>query len=232
MGDWLNLLFNSDVGVLSSGPETVLFVLSLAFGLGQVVGWVYMRTHQGMSYSQVFVASLAVLPVLVALMMILMSGSLMLTFGFLAVFAVVRFRNVLKDTRDTAFILWSLVEGMAVGTMRHSTALIGGVFIGTIFLYLRATEFGSRQRYDAVLNLQWTGASQNGRMATLTHILHDHCARVQITNERKLKGDELALAYRVLLRDPSRSNELESALQKIDGVKDVSLFLRQDESEV
>ena len=33
-------------------------------------------------------------------------------------FGVVRFRNVLKDTRDTIFILWAIMEGVAIGTTR------------------------------------------------------------------------------------------------------------------
>ncbi len=49
----------------------------------------------------------------------------MIAFGLLAVFGMIRFRNVLKDTRDTTFILWTVMEGMTVGTMRFSTALVG-----------------------------------------------------------------------------------------------------------
>ena len=93
------------------GPEGSLFLLILAFVIGQVIGWTYMYTHRVLSYSQTFTASLVVLPVLVALMMMLMSGSVIIAFGLLAVFAVVRFRNVLKDTRDTCYVLWAIVEG-------------------------------------------------------------------------------------------------------------------------
>ena len=48
-----------------------------------------------------------------------------IAFGLLAVFAVVRFRNVLKDTRDTTFILWAIVQGMGAGTYRYATTIIG-----------------------------------------------------------------------------------------------------------
>jgi hypothetical protein len=71
------------------------------------------------------------MPVLVSLMMMLMSGSVFIAFGLLAVFAVVRFRNVLKDTRDASFVLWAIVEGMAVGTRQESIALISVVIIYT-----------------------------------------------------------------------------------------------------
>ena len=125
----------------------------MAFVLGQIIGWVYMATHTTPSYSSSFVASLVVLPVIVALMMILMAGSLLIAFGLLAVFAVVRFRNVLKDTRDTTYILWAIVEGMAVGTFRYSTALVGAGCVVLVLLYLWLTEFGVRHRFDAALSV-------------------------------------------------------------------------------
>ena len=126
MNQLIDLLFYSDYDCVGS-PEQALFLLMLAFVIGQMIGWTYMWTHRVLSYSQTFTSSLVVLPVLVALMMMLMSGSVFIAFGLLAVFAVVRFRNVLKDTRDTYYVLWAIVEGMAVGTRQESTALIGAV---------------------------------------------------------------------------------------------------------
>src|SRR5204862_6072216 len=113
-----------------------------------------MWTHDGLSYSKMFTMSLLAMPVIVCLVMILMAGNIVIAVGLLAVFTVVRFRNVLKDTRDTTFILWAIVEGMSVGTLRFSTAIIGTVCVSAIFMYLRFTSFGLRHRYDVVLSLQ------------------------------------------------------------------------------
>ena len=70
--NWLNLILNSDYDAIGS-PENVVFLLMLAFVVGQIVGWTYMWTHRLLSYSQTFTASLVIMPVLVALMMMLMS---------------------------------------------------------------------------------------------------------------------------------------------------------------
>ena len=124
--------------------------LLLAFAVGQLVGWMYLATNTAPDYARSFVSSLVVLPVIVSLLMMLMSGSLMIAFGLLAVFAVVRFRNVLRDTRDTVFILWTIVEGMSVGTMRYSTAVLGAAVISAVLAYLRISNFGSRRMPDGI----------------------------------------------------------------------------------
>src|SRR5262249_27096815 len=132
MNEWFDFLTHGDTGYTTVGADTALLVLLLAFCIGHVIGWVYMTTHIGLSYSQMYVASLAVIPAIVALVMALMAGDIIIAVGLLAVVGVVRFRNVLKDTRDTTFILWAIVEGMAVGTLRYSTALVGAVGISLI----------------------------------------------------------------------------------------------------
>ena len=230
MNDFFYTLFHSDYGTTIGGPTTAVLVILLAFTIGHLVAWIYMWTHQSLSYSHTFVASLAVLPVLVALMMMLMTGGLIVAFGLLAVFAVVRFRNVLKDTRDTSYILWAILQGLAVGTLKFSTAIIAAIGVSLVLLYLRTTAFGTRHRYDAVLNLRLTGDLVGG-VAQLNRILDRHCLRVQTAEDRRVSDAGLDLAYRVLLRDPARSDQLDWDLRQTEGMEDVSVFVRRDESE-
>src|SRR5438034_4284492 len=155
--DWLDYLMANDFGGSQIGPETALLVMLIAFCIGHVVAWTYMLTHTGLSYSQMFTSSLLVLPVIVALTMMLLSGNILIAFGLLSVFAMIRFRNVLKDTRDTTFILWAVVEGVAAGTERLSLGILGAAVVAAVFLYTRATSFGSRHRYDVVVAVQCSG---------------------------------------------------------------------------
>jgi hypothetical protein len=231
MNEWLSLLFDGDFGAASGGFETTWFIVIFSFCVGQCVSWVYMATHRGLSYSRSFVASLAIMPVLVALMMVLMAGSLMVAFGLLAVFAVVRFRNVLKDTRDTVYILWVITEGLAIGIHRYSTALTGVVGIAAAIGYLHLTSFGSRHRFDAVIDVQLQG-DQREIQDDLRHVLRRHCANAVLASQQRIGADDANYSYRVLLRNPSRSAELCSALEGVAGITEVTLFLREDESEI
>ncbi|MBS3820584.1 MAG: DUF4956 domain-containing protein [Phycisphaerae bacterium] len=229
--EWIDLVFRSDVGMAASSPEGILLILLLSFTIGQVVGWIYMWSHDSLSYSKTFVASLAVIPVIVAMMMQLMSSSIVVAFGLLAVFAVVRFRNVLKDTRDTTFILWVIVEGMAVGTLRYSTAVIGLLFVAVVLLYLRVTAFGSRRRFDATLSLRLTGDLAEG-WPQLREVLRRHALRSQLASERPLANEGVDLSYHVQLRNPARGDEMQSDVQRLAGVEHVSFYLRSDDGEI
>src|SRR5947207_13255531 len=152
----IDAMFAGDYAGPSSGPRAVLLVLVLAFLLGHVVAWVYMWTHAGLSYSRMFTASLVVLPLLVSAFMMLVASNAFIALGMLAVFPMIRFRNVLQDTRDTMFILWTQVEGLAVGTQHFALGLLAAVAVGFAFLYLRATPFRSRNRYAVIAPMDGT----------------------------------------------------------------------------
>lgn len=227
---FFDMIFMSDLGVSNVRPETIILSLLMAFVVGHIIAWVYMWTHMGLSYSQMFVGSLVVMPPIVTLVMLmLMAGDLVFAFGLLAVFAVVRFRNVLKDTRDATFVLWAMVQGMAVGTMHYSTALIGCCALSLAFLYLKLTSFGGRHRFDVIVSMQTSG---DATVDALRNILRRHSVHVILASQRDLTDHQRDLSYRLLLRDPARSNELLSELETTPGIDHVSLYHRQDESEI
>ena len=223
-----SLLSGEAVG--PGGPHVVVMVLLLAFVLGHVVAWVYMWTHAGLSYSQTFTGSLLILPALVALFIMLVASNAFVALGMLAVFTMIRFRNVLKDTRDTTFILWSLVEGLGVGTQHFALSIIGAISVAFFFLYLRFTGFGARHRYDVIVSLEWLGDVASAEQ--LRSILHRHGARVQLAAQRELEADRVDVSYRVLLRDPARGRELLTELKSTPGVERPTLYHREDESEL
>jgi hypothetical protein len=211
--------------------RTIVFMLAMAFAIGLLIGFIYMWTHEALSYSRTFVSALAVLPLIISMMMASMSGSLLVAFGMLAVFGVVRFRNVLKDTRDTSFILWVIVEGLAIGTLRFGMALLAALGIGAAFLLLRAMSFGTRNRYDAVLSLRVTG-DFTARLPALQQILKRHATRLDLASERRATNEGTDITYRLLLRDPSRSSELQSELTGAEGLQNVSVYMHDDEAEI
>lgn len=230
MNDFFYSLSQTDA-LGGTDPRTALFIILLALPAGMLIGFIYMWTHEALSYSRTFVGALAVLPLLVAMMMLAMAGNLFVAFGLLGLFGIVRFRNVLKDTRDTGFILWSIMEGLAIGTERFSTALLALLGIGAAFLLLRWMSFGSRLRYDTVLSLRVKGDVPE-RMAALRTILKRHAIRQDLASERRASDEGTDVSYRLLLRDASRSSELQAELAAIEGFVNVTVYLHDDEAEI
>lgn len=223
--------FRGDYATGPMDPYALVLGLMLAFLSGQTIAWVYMTTHSGLSYSKSFVNSLILLPVLVALVMLVMANNLVTAFGLMAVFAIVRFRNILRDTLDTTFILATIVVGMAAGTQKYTTAVIGCLAVSAIFLYLWATSFGSRHRYDLIVNLHW--GRPLSELPALLHLFQRHSRGVHCASQRSNEGyDGTDLSYRLLLRDPARVDDLLTELRAVAGISRVTSLKSEDESEL
>lgn len=227
----MNALLQGDYASVPTSFHTVMLALLLSFLFGQLFAWVYVKTHSGVSYSRSFVVSLIVLPVLVALVLLVMSNNLVTAFGLIAVFAVVRFRNVLRDTLDTCYVLAVIVLGTACGTQKFSSAVIGGLSVAGLLIYLWMTASGTRHRFDLILNVRWMRSPDE--LNAVKHLLDRHSLKVHVANQHFGTGMEGAdLSYRVLLRDPARAAELLRELAAVPGVDRVSSVQAADESEI
>ena len=71
MNDFINLLEHSDLthSVWPGNPDPLIlvFIMVLAFAVGMFIGFVYMWTHDALSYSRTFVSALAIMPLVVAM---------------------------------------------------------------------------------------------------------------------------------------------------------------------
>lgn len=225
----MDLLFQGDYSPQPMDYRLVALSLLLSFLCGHVVAWLYSSTHNGLSYSRSFVRALVVMPVIVALVLMVLSNSLVTAFGLMAVLAIVRFRNVLRDTLDTSYLLAAIVLGLACGTQRFTTAVLGCLVLSAIFIYLWATSFGSRHSYNMILNLNW--ARPVADLPELFTLLKCHTRRMHHATQHGGGAGSTDLSYRVLLRDPSRADELITELQKLSGVTRVHAIAAEDESE-
>jgi hypothetical protein len=227
----MNALLQGDYGIAPTSFQTVLLAMLLAFLMGQLIAWVYMFTHSCVSYSRSFVMSLILMPVIVALVLMVLSNNLVTAFGLMAVFAIVRFRNILRDTLDTSYVLAVIVLGMACGTQKFSTAIVGTGVVVTLMIYLWFTSFGSRHRYDLILNLHWSRAVSD--LPALERLLERHSFKAQCAN-RHFDSEAVGtdVSYRLVLRDPSRVPDLLRELAMLPGVDQVSSMKAEDESEV
>jgi len=228
MGDFLT---HSDYASVPLSLSTLLVSIFLSFVIGQTIAWVYMTTHSGLSYSRSFVSSLIIIPMIVALVMGVMANNLVTAFGMMAVFSIVRFRNILRDTFDSAYVLWALSMGMACGTQRFPIAVLGCIILAAVIIYLRITNFGSRLNYDYILNLHW--ARPVLELPSLQRVLERHALTANCSSQRSHEGNKgTDLSFRLLMRDPARMEDMLTELRALEGVTRVTGLKAEEESEV
>ena len=213
---------------VDTGPRAMLLSMLLAFVLGQLIAWVYKRTHSGLSYSRAFTESLVLITMVVSLVMFVIGDSIVTAFGLIGALAIIRFRNVLKDTRDTAFVFFALVLGMALGSQRHGPAILGTLFLLSAAAYLYWTRFGTNGLFDGHLSFRLDGAGQE---SDTRRVLERFCRSFKSLSVRRGK-DVTEYVFVVSLRDTNRGADLLQDLESVRHVGQVALVLQDELSEV
>jgi uncharacterized membrane protein YhiD involved in acid resistance len=211
------------------GRSELMVSLLLAFVIGQLVAWVYVVTHSGLSYSRLFSQSLVLLTIIAALVMHVIGNSLIAAFGLIGALAIIRFRNVLKDTRDTAFVFLCLVVGMAIGSQRYLVAIVGATFLLLVSAWLHLTAFGTRARFDGHLTCRVR--SESGTESEFLQVL-DRFLRSRKAVTVQTGGEDIEYVYEVRLRDRARGQELVETLRRSPGVRDVAFVLQRPHVEL
>ncbi|HEX5219814.1 MAG TPA: DUF4956 domain-containing protein [Verrucomicrobiae bacterium] len=231
MDDLLNAFFSADYSAQPVNISALLLGLCLAFLGGMAIAATYMVTHRGLSYSRAFVNALVIIPMVVTVVMMVLNNNLVTAFGLMAVFAIVRFRNVLRDTLDTSYVLCVLVVGMACGTQRFSLAVIATATLIAVIFFLWYTAFGSRHRFDIIVNLHWTRPMTE--LGYMSRVLQRHSRVMHCASQRSSEIDSgTDLSYRLLLRNPERTDDLLKELREVAGVSRVTSLKAQEESEL
>ncbi len=133
-GNLLNLL--GTTGDLSE--ETIFLRILAGFVLGCFIYLSYMISHEGSVYSRKFNISLVILTLITTTVMIVIGNNIALSLGMVGALSIVRFRTVIKDSRDTVYIFWCIVVGICCGAGDYKVATIGSAFIfATILVFGR-----------------------------------------------------------------------------------------------
>lgn len=111
---WLTDAFAADAEVPLA---TALVRLAAAVALGLGVALVCRSGKGGAASSRqrALLATLVLLTVLLALTTIIIGSNVARAFSIVGALSIVRFRTVVSDTRDTAFVICAVAVGMAAG---------------------------------------------------------------------------------------------------------------------
>lgn len=115
MLEWLEQAMN---GQNTLPLSQLLPRLAAAFGLGCLAAGIhYLTCGRGKRrIDRSFLATLVLLSLLIALVTVVIGNNVARAFSLVGTLAIVRFRTVVQDTRDTAFVIYAVASGMCAGT--------------------------------------------------------------------------------------------------------------------
>lgn len=196
--------------------------MALAVALGTVLGAVYRGTHKGLSYSQSFTHTILFVSLIVAIVMMVIGSSLARAFALVGALSIIRFRTVVKDTKDTAYVFGALAIGMAAGTSNYALAVLGAAFVCALGLILYGTNFGALHKSEFILRFTF---DQSHDSAAYLRLIQEQARRSNLLHlEPSGDGRLLRLTYDITLERGGSPETLTTALGEVEGISEVVLI--------
>ena len=198
--------------------------LLTALAFGWAIAFVYQKTRNSPDSS--FTSTILLLCVLIAMVTQVIGDNVARAFSLVGALSIVRFRTVVRDTQDTAYVILAVIVGMAVGAKALWVALIGIAVVGLAELLLN-WRMGNALAPAAEYTLRLKVASNQNLEELLQKAIGDQLkSKVLISVGTGKRGALVEAAYRLTLLESSSAFDLVNRLDAIEGVESVQLIHR------
>lgn len=222
MDYFLSQLFQrSDTTLFSFGDVAVAMTVTALLCL--MLTTVYRATHRGTSYAQSFLVSLFLMGVATSVVMMVIGSNIARAFSLVGALSVIRFRTAVKDSRDTGFLFVAIVVGMACGTQFYMPAIALTVFVCALLLVLYHLNYGLKERLESIVRVTFREADDLA--PKIESELGKAFREFKLLNRIRDYGDgHVTNVYVVRPGKKTRSEEIETRLQELEGVVSLALY--------
>ncbi len=167
-----------------------------------------------------FAIILAILPMLVAAVIMLVNGSVGASVAVLGAFGLVRFRSAAGGAAEIGYIFFAMAAGLAIGMGFLTLAvLLTGMVLVTIFV-LEKIGFAEPAAKERTLKITIPESLSYSEM--FDDLFHHYTKKVQLTSVRTSgMGTLYELNYRLKMKDTRMEKEFIDALRCRNGNLDI-----------
>ena len=205
--------------------EQIITQIGVALVLGVFIYISYYISHAGSIYSKKFNVSLIMLTVLTSMVMTVIGNNVALSLGMVGALSIVRFRTAIKDSRDTAYIFWTIIVGICCGVGDYLVASVGSAFVFLIMLL-----FGRLKNDNRVLVVIRGNRSIEKE---IEGIVFKHFNKKAILRVKNTTSSKIELIYEIsrslFNKESNKEKNVTDKLYDLKEVDYVNLVIQNDE---
>ena len=207
-------IFDSDLVTVISVKDFLL-CLGTALILGLILALAYMFRAR---YTKSFVVTLALLPAVVCVVIMLVNGNVGAGVAVAGAFSLVRFRSVPGTAKEICALFLAMGAGLIAGMGYLGFAALFTLVMCLAFLVYSCLDLGEKKRAARFKTLTVTIPEDLNYSAVFEDIFAEYTrtrelVRVKTTN----MGSMFKLTYQIELLDESREKEMVDALRCRNG---------------
>ena len=220
MGESLTMfesILNESTSSISISSACICMLASIILGL--CIAFIHMKTSK---YSKSFVITLAVLPLLVQVIIMMVNGNLGTSVAVLGAFGLIRFRSAPGSAKEIISIFFAMAVGLAIGMGQILFAVLITVFVGLMIVFLSKSNIlnpkGNEKKLKIVIpeNLDYNEVFQD--------IFEEYLNKVELEQVKTTNlGSLYELSYAVSIKKEKKEKEFIDKLRCRNGNLNITL---------
>lgn len=143
-----NSILESNSGTLSISTALICMGAAIIFGI--IIALVHMYSTK---CSKNFAITIAVLPLLVQVVIMMVNGNLGTSIAILGSFSLIRFRSMQGNSRELVSIFFAMAIGLAVGMGHIMYAFVFTLITSLALIILQESSFGMKKNNEKSLKV-------------------------------------------------------------------------------
>ncbi len=219
--------------IITSGENLSIMNAVICMGVSLILGIVIAIVHMMTTkYNKNFVITVATLPILVQVIILMVNGNLGTSVAVLGAFSLVRFRSVPGNSREIIAIFFAMATGLAVGMGQIMFSIVFTVVVSLILLILSKTKFGNKKCDNKKLkiiipeSLDYTDVFDT---ILEKYTKEYNLEKVKTTN----MGSMFELTYNIFLNSNMNEKKFMDEIRERNGNLTVSIYIgKENENEL
>lgn len=200
----------------SIGTFMMCMVCSLV--LGGAIAWIHSRYN---SSSKGLVMTIALLPAIVQVVIMLVNGNLGTGVAVMGAFSLIRFRSVPGSAKEISSIFMAMAVGLATGTGYLTTAVLFVVIIGSASVLFNVTKFGEPNGEEKELKI--TIPESLDYSGIFDDLFDEYTKKYELVRVKTANmGSLYKLDYRIRLKNPADEKAFIDGLRCRNGNLEIS----------
>ncbi|MGB8453059.1 MAG: DUF4956 domain-containing protein [Anaerocolumna sp.] len=167
--------------------------------LGTVMAWIHSLYNNS---SKGFVMTIALMPAIVQMVIILVNGNLGTGVAVMGAFSLVRFRSIPGNAKEINSIFMAMAVGLATGTGYLAAAVVFVVILGGVSILYNITGFGEIKLKEKELRI--TIPEGLDYMGIFDDLFNRYTKKNELTQVKTANmGSLYKLNYRITLKNPA-----------------------------
>lgn len=222
----LESIFASVIATEGIAVQSFLTCLFGSLLMGAFLAFVFTFKSKT-TYSKSFVGTLLILPAVVAIVIMMVSGSIGTGIAVAGTFSLVRFRSIPGTAREIGAIFLAMAVGLACGMGYLGFAAIFAVVMGLVTALYNYSSLGEHSSTDADKVLRITVPEDLEYGAAFKEVFEHYTTDAKLVGVKTTNlGSLNRLTYAVHMKDTDREKDFIDALRVRNGNLEINMMLR------